>query len=155
MVKNLPSMWETWVWCLGWEDPLEAGRITYSSILSGESPWTEEPGGLQSMVSQRAGHDWAPKIMFCYCSHCCCMQAAVFLNLVLLQVSSYVMPVARHNSLRKAKGNRRILHPSLLTSCFLSWADQEVACSSLTELDFNSLLLVYTKSFHIFVMCTS
>ena len=126
-----------------------SGKIPHTLELPSSCATALEPG------SQRAGHDWAPKIMFCYCSHCCCMQAAVFLNLVLLQVSSYVMPVARHNSLRKAKGNRRILHPSLLTSCFLSWADQEVACSSLTELDFNSLLLVYTKSFHIFVMCTS
>jgi len=95
------------------------------------------------------------QIMFCCCSHYCCMQADIFLNLVLLQASLYVMPVAWHNSLRKGKGNRRILHPSLLTSCFLSWTDQEVACSSLTELDFNSLLLIYKKSFHIFVMCTS
>ena len=49
MVKNLPAMWETWVWSLGWEDPLEKGVATLSVILPGESPWTEEPGGLQSM----------------------------------------------------------------------------------------------------------
>ena len=42
---------------LGWEDPLEKGTATHSSILAWESPWTEEPGGLQSTGSQRAGHD--------------------------------------------------------------------------------------------------
>ena len=42
---------------LGWEDPLEEGMATHSSILAGKIPWTEEPGGLQSMESQRVGHD--------------------------------------------------------------------------------------------------
>ena len=49
MVKNLPAMRETWVGSLGREDPLEEGRATHSSILAGRSPWTEEPGALQSM----------------------------------------------------------------------------------------------------------
>ena len=52
MVKNLPAMWETWVWSLGWEDPLEEGMATHSSILAWRIPWTEEPGGLQSMELQ-------------------------------------------------------------------------------------------------------
>ena len=47
IVKNLPAMQETWVWTLGWEDPLEEGMASHSSILVGESPWTEDPGGLQ------------------------------------------------------------------------------------------------------------
>ena len=59
MVKNLSAIQETWVWSLGREDPLEKQMTTHSSILPGESPWTEEPGGLQSMGSQRVGHDWA------------------------------------------------------------------------------------------------
>ena len=54
MVKNPPTMWETWVWSLGWEDPLEEGRAARSSILAWRSPWTEEPGGPQAMRSQRA-----------------------------------------------------------------------------------------------------
>ena len=54
-------MWETWVWSLGWEDPLEEGIATHSSILAWRIPWTEEPGGLQSMGSQRVGHDWVIK----------------------------------------------------------------------------------------------
>ena len=54
LVKNLPALWETWVWSLGWEDPLEKGTATLSSILAWRIPWT-----AQSMGMQRAGHDWA------------------------------------------------------------------------------------------------
>ena len=57
MVKNLPEMQETWVQSLGWDDPLEKGMATHSSILAWRMPWTEKPGGLQSMGSHRAGHD--------------------------------------------------------------------------------------------------
>ena len=52
MVKNLPAMKETWVRSLVWEDPLEKGMATHSSILAWRMPWTEEPGGLQSMGLQ-------------------------------------------------------------------------------------------------------
>jgi len=57
MVKNSPAMQETWVQSLGWEDPLEEGMATIPIFLPGESPWTEKPGGLQSMGSQRVGHN--------------------------------------------------------------------------------------------------
>ena len=57
MIKNLPSIQETWVRSLGQKDPLEKGMATYSSILSWRIPWTEEPGRLQSRGSQRIGHD--------------------------------------------------------------------------------------------------
>ena len=60
-VKNLPAMWETWVRSLSWEDPLEEDMATDSSILAWRIPWTEEPGMLQSMGSQRVSHDWATK----------------------------------------------------------------------------------------------
>ena len=59
MVKNLPVIQETRVWSLGWEGPLEKKMATHSSILTWEIPWTEEPGRLQSMGSQRIRHDWA------------------------------------------------------------------------------------------------
>ena len=62
MMKNLPVMQETWVWSLDWEDPLEKGMATHSSILGGRIPWTEEPGGLQSMGSKGVRHDWASNI---------------------------------------------------------------------------------------------
>ena len=55
--KNPPSMQETCVQSLGWEDPLEKGMATHSRILVWGIPWTEEPGRLQSMGSQRVGHD--------------------------------------------------------------------------------------------------
>ena len=58
-VKNLPTMPETQVWSLGWEDPLEKGMVIHSNILAWRIPWTEEPGGLQSMWLQRVGHNWA------------------------------------------------------------------------------------------------
>ena len=63
---NLPATWETWVQSLGEKDPLEKGMATHSSILAWRIPWTEEPGGLQSMGSQRAGHDGAT-FTFTYC----------------------------------------------------------------------------------------
>ena len=53
-VKYPPAMQETWVRSLGQEDPLEEGTVTHSSILAWEIPWTEEPGGLQSMGSQES-----------------------------------------------------------------------------------------------------
>ena len=57
MVKNLPAVQKTWVQWLGQEDPLVKGMVTHSSILAWGIPWTEEPGGLQSMGLQRVGQD--------------------------------------------------------------------------------------------------
>ena len=57
MVKNLPAMRETQVSSLGWDDPLEKEMATHSSVLAWRIPWTEEPGGLQSIESQRVGRD--------------------------------------------------------------------------------------------------
>ena len=51
-VKNLPAVWETWVGSLDWEDPTEEGMTTHSSVLAWRIPWTEEPGGPQSVGSQ-------------------------------------------------------------------------------------------------------
>ena len=56
-VKSLPAVWEIWVQSLGQEDPLEKEMATHSSILAWRIPWTEEPGGLQFMRSQRVGLD--------------------------------------------------------------------------------------------------
>ena len=60
-VKNLPAMWETWVWILGWEDPLEEGMATHSSILAWRVPGDSGAWQLQYLRSQRVGHYWAPK----------------------------------------------------------------------------------------------
>ena len=56
LVKNLRAMRETWIQFLGWEDPLERGKATHSSILAWRIPWTGEPGRLWSMGSQRVRH---------------------------------------------------------------------------------------------------
>ena len=56
-VKNLPAKQETWVQCMGGEDPPEKGIATHSSIVAWKIPWTEGPGGLQSMESQRGRHN--------------------------------------------------------------------------------------------------
>ena len=62
-------MWKTWVWFLGWEDPLEKGMGTYYNIFVWKIPWSEEPGRLQSMELQRDRQDWATNTFtFCRCS---------------------------------------------------------------------------------------
>ena len=65
MVKHLPIMWETRVQSLGWEDPLEKEMATHSSTLAWKIPWTEEPGRLQSVGSQRVEHDWVTSLTLC------------------------------------------------------------------------------------------
>ena len=65
-LKHFPTMQETWVRSLGWEDPLEKEMATHSSILAWRIPWTEEPGGLQSTVSQRVGHDFTFTFTFTF-----------------------------------------------------------------------------------------
>ena len=64
-LKRLPAMWETWVRSLGREDPLETEMATHSSILVWKIPWTEEPGGLQSIGSQRVGHGCSDLAQHC------------------------------------------------------------------------------------------
>ena len=71
-VKHLPTTWETRVRSLGQEDPLEKEMATHSSTLAWKIAWTEKPGRLQSMGSQRVRHDWATSLSkqllaFCYC----------------------------------------------------------------------------------------
>ena len=66
-VKCLPTMWETQVLSLGWEDPLEKEMATHSSTLAWKIPWMEESGGLQSMGLQRVGHDWATSLSLWHC----------------------------------------------------------------------------------------
>ena len=61
-LKRLPAMWETQVWSLGWEDPLEKEMAIHSSIFAWKIPWRKEPGSLQSTGSQRVGHDWATSL---------------------------------------------------------------------------------------------
>ena len=60
-------MRENWVRSLGWEDPLEKEMTTHSSTLAWKIPWTKKPGRLQSMGSQRVGHNWATSLRLCHC----------------------------------------------------------------------------------------
>ena len=69
-VKSLPAMQEIQVQCLGWEDPLEKEMATHSSTLTWKIPWTEEPGELQSLGSQRVGHDQGTNTMQTQCLIC-------------------------------------------------------------------------------------
>ena len=69
-VKHLPTMRETRVWSLGREDPLEKEMATHSSIHAWKIPWTEEPGGLWSMGSQKVGHDWATSLLLFLSKRC-------------------------------------------------------------------------------------
>ena len=66
MVKNPPAMQETWVRSLGQEDSLEKGMATHFSILAWRIPWTQKPCVLQSMGSQRVGHDWVTNYFFLF-----------------------------------------------------------------------------------------
>ena len=72
-VRNLPPVGETWVWSLSQEDPLEKGMAVHSSILAWRIPWIEEPGGLQSMGSQRIRHDWANTFTLLQCKNKDCI----------------------------------------------------------------------------------
>ena len=69
---------EMWVWSLGWEDTLEEGMATHTTILAWSIPWTEQPGGLQSIESHRVGHDW---------SHLACTQTTGHLTSVSINVT--------------------------------------------------------------------
>ena len=67
-IKCLPTTWKTWVWSLGWEDPLEKEMTTHSSILAWKIPSTKDPGRLQSMGSQSVRHNWATSLSFLFLS---------------------------------------------------------------------------------------
>ena len=71
-VKRLSTVQETWVQSLSWEDPLKKEMATHSSTIARKIPWTEEPCRLQSMGSQKVGHDWATSLSLSrpkfYCS---------------------------------------------------------------------------------------
>ena len=92
-LKHLPAIWETRVWSLGGEDPLEKEMATHSSILAWRILWTEEPGGLQSMGLQRVGHDWATSLSLSLSHHEMWRdwERVKMAQLCLLFVISYIM----------------------------------------------------------------
>ena len=95
MVKSLPAVWETWVWSLGREDPLEKEMATHSSILAWKIPWTEKNGG-QSIGSQRVRHDWVTSCLLSALgiwSDCTDQALTVCLQQLLHESRSKVYPV--------------------------------------------------------------
>ena len=86
-VKRLPTMRETRVWSLGWEDLLEKAMATHSSTLAWKIPWSKEPGRLQSMGSQRIGHNWATSLLHFI------IIAKPLLSTYQISVSSLVFPL--------------------------------------------------------------
>ena len=127
--KSLPTMRETWVQSLGWEDLLKKEMATHSSTLAWKIPWTEELGTLQSMGSQRVGHDWAT---FTYL-----IQKKLLVEIErswnngnLVSIAEVVMEVLTQTSFQKRNylfnesllaDNLQLLMPSEFTSSFKGW----------------------------------
>ena len=86
MVKNVHEMQETWIWSLGWDDPLEKGMETHSNFLAWRIPWTEDPGGLQSVGLQRVGH----KLVAHLCSFAQCL---ITPNIIFYNESCWTCPL--------------------------------------------------------------
>ena len=119
MVKKWPAMWETWVQSLGWEVDLEKGMAAHSSILACRIPWTEEPGGLQSMGLQRVKHDW---VIFTF----------TFLSLSKIQKNDYLFHTSTGTSLMK------------LTSS-ISLANFKIHFQFCSHLDFVSPFILFSN----------
>ena len=83
MVKCLSTVRETWVQALGWEDPLQKEMAIQSSTIAWKIPWTEDPGRLQSMGSQRVGHDWVTSLHFTNSKIRIVIYTVVFLVIVM------------------------------------------------------------------------
>ena len=94
-IKLLPAMRATWVQCLGWEDLLEKEIATHSYILAWKIPWTVKPGRLQSIWSQRVGHDWVTSLSFFHFTHlyiytcvCVCVCVCVYIYIYVSHTHS-------------------------------------------------------------------
>ena len=97
-VKHLSTVQETRVRALGWEDPLEKEMATHSSTITWKIPWTEEPGRLQSIGSQRVGHDLATSLSLSpytrHCSEPCCCSVAKLCPILLLGPMDYSLAIS-------------------------------------------------------------
>ena len=97
MVKYLPVLPETWVWSLRQEDPWEEEMATHFSILAWRIPWTEEPGGLQSIGLQRVGHHWVTKYSTCmYVCVCVCVCAVTSILYIYIYIYIYTSVFPQH-----------------------------------------------------------
>ena len=110
-IKCPPAMRETRVWSLGWEDPLEKEMATHSSILAWRIPWIEDPDRLQSMGSQRVGHDWMTSLsLSLYCS----ISSSNYCFLAFIQVSQETSKVVWYSRLLKNFPQFVVIHSQRL-----------------------------------------
>ena len=119
MVNCLPTMWETWVQSLVWEDSLEKEMATHSSTLVWKIPWTEECGSLQSMGSQRVGHNWAISLCFLQLCSLTSLVAQLVKNPPEMQ-GIWIWSLGWEDPLKK----RTATHSSIL-ACRIPWGHQE------------------------------
>ena len=109
-----------WIQSLSWEDPLEKGMATHSSILAWKSPWTEKPGRLQSIESQRVGHDW--RDLACVCTF---IKAARFDGRV--REAEWILIIQAFLSLHASRGHRgKCLKPIGLELAENPWKGFEI-----------------------------
>ena len=142
-VKRLPTMQDTWVWSLGWEAPLEKEMATHSSTLAWRIPWTEEPCRLQSVGSQRVGHNWAtslPSTSFLPYKLCKYLEIIMYLSrghLVLLLVSIWAKEYALNpvKNLPEFKVDFSLLKKILvgIYSCLTLNESETVSCSVMSD----------------------
>ena len=120
-VKNPRAMQETWVWSLGWEDHWRRTWQPTSIFLPGESPWTEEPGGLQSMGLQRIGHDWMTKHSAWFTCYACKYQNIPFIMPTLFPIIVSWVPCSKYVRLWSMSCGMYEYHSSGIHShcCFL------------------------------------
>ena len=152
MIKNLPAMQETWVQSLGWEDPLEKGMVTHSSIFAWKIPWTEESGQLQSTGSQRVGHNWVtntqtpePYMFRCYGLSQYIEQSRRWVWLMILVNVNWksllplriVVKIKLNNSLRHVLWSSAHYNPSVYISyhycCYFIYMDNIICLKNKTQ----------------------
>ena len=137
MVKGLSTMWETQVRSLGGEDLLEEEMATHSSILAWKIPWMEEPGGLQSMGSQRVGHDWATSLHFTSKGRCKHQGFNLPVEVILFSSQSlgFLISSDKRAYLDLCSQSRATRHKQLL-ALELWLVTVQVDCKCQTHLDF-------------------
>ena len=102
------------VWSLGWEDPLEKEMATHSSNLAWRTPWTEEPGGLQSMRSQRVRHDWVTNTQLFFIQLCQSLSIYLLKGISLSFKQAHIPPYPRYLSISSESSVHEIFQARIL-----------------------------------------
>ena len=132
-------MWGTQVSSLGQEDPLEKGMATHSNIHAWRIPWTEDPGRVQSMPSQRVGNDGATNTHFSFM--CVCMRACVQLCLTLYNPVDYKPPGSSVHRILQAKILEWVAMPSSKGFSHI-YIKSFVSCCLLSNLNQKNILIL-------------